>query len=414
MQLKTILNRIEKHSSFVYGDPMFEGDELLVPIQPRANGRAVCSGCNKRCGTYDTAREPRRFQFVPLWGIVVFFLYAMRRVNCPDCGVKIESIPWSDGKRPVTTSFAWFLARWAKRMSWKEVSDAFQTSWECVFRSVETAVEWGRQHMDLSGIKSIGVDEILWRRGHRYLTVVYQIDNACKRLLWAGEDRKLKTLLRFFKWFGRERAGLLEFVCSDMWKPYLRVLAKKANSAIHVLDRFHIMSMLNKAIDEVRAKEARRMKAEGYEPILKKSRWCLLKRPENLTEKQEAKLSDLVRYNLASVRAYLLKEDFQAFWQYVSPAWAGKFIDHWTTRVMRSRIEPMKKIAKTLRRHRELILNWFHAKGMISSGTVEGLNTNAKLTMRKARGYRTPEAAKIGLYHALGALPEPNHTHRFC
>lgn len=414
MQLKTILNRIEKHSSFVYGDPTFEDDDLVIPIRPRSNGRAVCSVCGRRCGTYDTALTPRRFQYIPLWGIVVFFLYAMRRVNCPNCGVRVESIPWADGKRPITTSFVWFLARWAKRMSWKEVSDAFQTSWECVFRSVETVVEWGRKHMDLSGIKSIGVDEILWRRGHRYLTVVYQIDTGCKRLLWVGEDRKLKTLLRFFKWFGKERSGLLQFVCSDMWKPYLRVLAKKAGGAIHVLDRFHIMSMLNKAIDVVRAKEARRMKAEGYEPILKNSRWCLLKRPENLTEKQEVKLSDLVRYNLASVRAYLLKEDFQAFWEYVSPAWAGKFIDRWTTRVMRSRIEPMKKVAKTLRRHRELILNWFHAKGMVSSGTVEGLNANAKLTMKKARGYRTAKAAKIGLYHALGELPEPNHTHRFC
>jgi len=414
MQLKTILNRVEKRSSFVYGNPTFEGDKLLIPIHPRANGRPVCSGCGHRGSIYDTAKEPRRFQFVPLWGIAVFFVYWMRRVDCRECGVKVETVPWGNGKSPITTSFAWFLAKWAKRLSWKEVANAFQTSWDSVFRAVEAAVEWGRNRMDLTGIHAIGVDEIFWRQPHRYLTVVYEIDRGRRRLLWVGEDRKIKTLLRFFKWFGKERSAKLRFICSDMWKQYLRVIAKKAGGAIHVLDRFHIVANMNKAIDEVRAKEARRMKAEGSVPILKKSRWCLLKRPENLTEKQETKLSELVRYNLATVRAYLLKEDFQALWTYVSPAWAGKFLDRWTTRALRSRIEPMKRVARSIRNHRPLILNWFRARGMISAGIVEGLNANAKLTIRKARGYRTSRVAKISLYHALGDLPEPKHTHRFC
>jgi transposase len=114
---------------------------------------------------------------------------------------------------------------------------------------------------------------------------------------------------------------------------------------------------VNKALDDVRAAEARRMKGDGYEPVLTKSRWCLLKRPENLTATQKVKLKDLVRYNLQSVRAYLLKEDFQQLWTYESTAWAAKFLDHWCGQVMRSRIEPLKTVAKTLRAHRELILN---------------------------------------------------------
>lgn len=178
---------------------------------------------------------------------------------------------------------------------------------------------------------------------------VTSADRDYRRLLWVGEDRTLKTLLRFSRRFGKDRPSRLQYISSDMWKPYLRVIAKKANSAIHVLDRFHITSMFNKAIDEIRAGEARQMKADGYEPIPK--------RPENLTEQQELKLADLLRYNLASMRAYLLEEGFQDFWTYVSPAWAGKFLDRWTTHVMRSRLEPMKKRARTLRRHRELILN---------------------------------------------------------
>ena len=147
--------------------------------------------------------------------------------------------------------------------------------------------------------------------------------------------------------------------------------------------------------------------------MLKKSRWCLLKRPENLTDSQRVKLSDVLRYNLQSVRAYLLKEDFQRLWEYDSPTWAGKFLDQWCREVMRSRIEPMKKFARTVRTHRELLLNYFRAKKAFSSGVVEGLNNKAKVTMRKAYGFRTFRITEISLYHALGKLPEPKLAHSF-
>ena len=121
----------------------------------------------------------------------------------------------------------------------------------------------------------------------------------------------------------------------------------------------------------------------------------------------------MLRYNLKSVRAYLLKEDFQQLWTYQSATWAGKFLDAWCTTALRSRIEPMKKIARMCRRHRELILNWFKAKGAISNGIVEGLNNKAKLCIRKSYGFRSPEILEMALLHALGKLPEPKLTHEF-
>lgn len=416
VQLKTILNSVERHKSFVYqearwADPQTR-TEIEIPIEPRANGRAICSGCGEQRAGYDRLPE-RRFEYVPLWQIAVFLVYAMRRVDCPQCGVKVERVPWCDGKNQLTTSYRWFLAAWAKRLSWKGVAEAFGTSWQNVFRSVKHAVSWGLAHRSLAGIESIGVDEVQWQRGHKYLTLVYQIDQGRKCLLWIGKGRTTKTFLRFFRMLGKERAGKLKFICSDMWKPYLKVIAKKAPNAINVLDRFHIMQKMNKAIDEVRAGEARQMKADGYEPVLKHSRWCLLKRRENLTEKQTVKLAELLQYNLKSVRAHLLREDFQQFWEYVSPAWAGKFLDQWCTRTMRSQLEPMKKVARTLRNHRELILNWFRAKGALSSGVVEGFNNKVKLTTRKSYGFRTYEAAEAALYHSLGELPEPEFPHKF-
>ena len=416
MQLKTILNRVQKFKSFVYGEIRWMENTVEPTIEaelfPRKNSRPICSGCGHRRAGYDTL-PARRFEFIPFWGIKVFFRYAPRRVNCPSCGVKVEKMPWSKGKQQLTQAYGWFLAGWARRLSWKEVAEAFHTSWDHVYNAVEMAVTWGRQHQDLSGITAIGVDEIQWQKGHRYLTLVYQIDENCRRLLWIGKERKAKTLLGFFRWFGRERTGRLEYVCSDMWKPYLKVIAKKAGHALHILDRFHIMMHMNKAIDKVRAEEARELKKDGYEPVLSKTRWLLLKRPENLTEKQEPKLADLLKYNLRTVRSYLLKEDFQSFWLYRSPYWAGKFLDKWCTRTMRSRIEPMKKVARMLRNHRPLLMNWFKAKGQFSSGTVEGFNNKAKLTTRKAYGFKTYNATEIALYHALGALPVPETTHKF-
>ena len=416
MQLKTILNQVQKFRSFVYGDARFvDGDRLTleVDVHPRANGRARCSGCGRHAPGYDRL-PPRRFEFVPLWQITVYLVYAMRRVDCDRCGVTVERVPWASGKHRVTDAYAWFLAGWAKRLSWLEVSRIFHTSWDTVYRSVAMAVAWGRAHQSLCGVRAIGVDEIAWQRGHHYLTLVYQLDEGSRRLLWIGKDRRIKTLLRFFRWFGKERSAKLTFVCSDMWHPYLKVIAKKASQAIHVLDRFHVMSKMNKAIDEVRAQEARSMARDGYEPVLKNARWTLAKRPENLTAKQELKLAELLQYNLRSVRAYLLKEDFQSFWGYVSPYWAGAFMDRWCTRTMRSQIEPMKKVAKMLRRHRPLLVNWFKAKGALSSAPVEGFNLKAKLTLRKSFGFRTYNAAETALYHTLGALPEPETTHRFC
>ena len=416
MQLKTILNHVEPYKSFVYkkacwSDPGTKRT-IEILIQPRTNGRAICTGCGQPAPGYDRLPE-RRFEFVPLWQIAVYFVYAMRRVQCPACGVKVEQVPWCDGKHQLTTTYRWFLAGWAKRLSWKGVAEAFGTTWQNVFRSVKHAVLWGLSQRDLEGIESIGVDEVQWQQGHKYLTLVYQIDAGSKRLLWIGRERTTKTFLQFFRMLGKERSGKLKFVCSDMWKPYLKVIAKKAGQAIHVLDRFHIMQKMNKAIDEVRAGEARQMQADGYEPVLKHSRWCLLKRLQHLTDKQTVKLSELLKYNLRSVRAYLLKEDFQRFWEYVSPGWAAKFLDQWCTRTMRSKIEPMKKVARTLRTHRELILNWFRAKGTISAGIVEGLNNKVKLTTRKSYGFRTYEAIETALYHNLGTLPEPEFTHRY-
>ncbi len=416
MQLKTILNAVEKHKSFVYGEARWCKNktirEIEFDVEPRKESRPICSGCNRKRPGYD--RLPaRRFEFVPLWAIPVFLVYALRRVNCPQCGIVVERVPWASGKNQQTNSYRVFLATWAKRMSWQEVASVFGTSWDSVFRAVRWVVEWGIAHQDLTRITSIGIDEIQYRRGHKYLTLVYQLDEGAKRLLHVARDRTEASLNGFFDLLSESTISGIQFACTDMLPAYLKVLQSRASQALNILDRFHIMKKFGEAIDKVRAEEARQMKQDGYEEVLKNSRWCLLKRKANLTKKQVVKLRELMKYNLRSVKAYLMREDFQRFWTYTSATWASKFLKEWCERANRSKIEPMQKMARTLLKHEPLLLNWFESQGL-SSGIVEGFNNKAKLTMRKAYGFKEYETIQIALYHQLGKLPEPKTTHKFC
>jgi transposase len=385
---------------------------IEVDVRPRRGSKPHCSCCGNTAPGYDVLAV-RRFEFIPVWGYAVMLLYAMRRVQCRQCGVKVEQVPWAMGKHTLTKAYMLYLAHWARKLSWKETALSFGTTWDQVCHAVEYVVQWGLEHRELGTLRAIGVDEIHIGQSHKFLTLVYQIEANCVRLLWVGRDRTMKSFEGFFTLIGQELAGKVEFVCSDMWRPYLEMIARHCPQALNILDRFHMVAKLNKALDEVRAGEARRMVREGYEPVLKKKRWCLLKRPENLTDKQRLSLRELLGYNLKSVRAYLLKEEFQLFWEYTSPAWAAKFLDAWCKRAMRSRIEPVKRFARTVRAHRELLLNYFKAKKQFSSGIIEGLNNKAKVTMRKAYGYRTFRIAELSLYHVLGRLPEPKLAHRF-
>lgn len=418
MRIQTLLNKVHPLKSFVYTDCRFEAHKdrpvLVATINPRKNGKAICSGCGKARRLYDR-RDERRFDFVPLWNIPVYFEYRMRRVDCPDCGVRVEQIPWAEGKSHTTKALQLFLAQWARKLSWKEVARSFGSSWDTVYRSVKMVVAYGLAHRNLGGIEAIGVDEIQYGKGHKYLTVVYQLDAGMRRLLFVGRERTKKTLLRIFHEFGKEHCAALKFVCSDMWKPYLKVIAKKAPQALNILDRFHIVSHLTKAVNQVRVDEVKKLKDEGYdEKVLRNTKYCFLKNPENLTSKQQTKLDDVLGYDLKSVRAYLLKESFQLFWDYDSPYWAEWYLEQWCTRAMRSRLEPIKKFVKTVRAHQPLIMNWFKAKKAYSSGIVEGMNRNVNLVTRKAFGFRSYEVLEIALFHTMGGLPEPESIHRFC
>ena len=225
MELITILNHCHRLRGFVYQHACFSADKksIEVAVRPRKGSAAVCSRCHLPAPGYDQLAE-RRFEFIPLWGFLVFLLYTMRRVDCRRCGVvAVEEVPWGDGKRTLTKVYMLFLARWARRLSWKETAEAFRTSWDKVFDAVEHVVTWGLEHRTIGQIDAIGVDEIQYSKGHKYLTLVYQIDLGVTRLLWVGKERTIESFQGFFTTMGEEITSKIVFICSDMWEPYLKV-----------------------------------------------------------------------------------------------------------------------------------------------------------------------------------------------
>lgn len=419
LEVKVILNRIQRFAGFVYASIRLRGSgpslRIEVKMEPHRGIRGKCATCLEACPGYDVLAE-RRWLFVPLWGIVVHFFYPPRRVECPAHGVRVEHIPWSQGKRRVTTAMMGFLARWARRLSWRETARTFQTSWESVYHSVDWFVAWGLAHRQLEAVHSLGIDEIHWGKGKgtdRFLTVIYQIDRHCRRLLWVGRRRTQATLRQGLAALGPTVLAGLRFVASDMWQPYLTVIAAQVGHALHVLDRFHITMHLNQAVDQVRRGERTRLGDTPSGARLKKMRWTLLRRGSRVRGRARIKLHSLLSSQLATARAWMLKNAFEHFWTYKSFVWGGAFLDYWTTRALRSRLEPMKRVARMLRSHEALILNWFKAKGEISTGPVEGFNNKIRVVTRRSYGFRTYKAMELALYHNLGRLPEPETSHCF-
>ena len=381
---------------------------LVVDLVPDGRYAPRCGRCQQRA-TYRDTRPVRRFRHVPMWGIPVELRYAPRRVSCAGCeGVYVESMPWVSGKQRMTRSLMVTLATWARSLPWQQVARLFRCSWGTVAAAVDEAVAYGLAHRDLEGLTHIGIDEISRKRGHVYVTNVYDLER--KRLIWSGEGRSRETLEAFFDFLGPEKTQALEGICCDMWQPYIDVIKAQAPQAILVFDKFHIVRHLTQAVDQVRRDEIRE-KGPAHKVLMYKTRFIWLKNPWNLTEHQAMRLGELEQINLKINRAYLLKELFRYFWDYRRAGWAKKYLKKWFWWATHSRLAPMREFAWMLRRHEEDILNYFRMP--IDNGTVEGLNNKAKLVIHKAYGFRTAKNYIRNLYHCLGDLPLPQTAHTF-
>ena len=391
-----------------------------VHLRPDPRRRRRCGCCQLPGPVHDTQPE-RTWSFVPLWNLAVDFHYAPRRVTCPTTGkATVEHMPWNVGKHRHTRAHMIFLARWAQLLSWKKTAALFATSWDTVHRCVRWVVEWGLAHRDLSGVTALGVDELHHGRGKKsanYVTVIYQLDAGARRLLWVGRKRTQATLRKGLATLEAAHRGFLKdlrVVCSDMWKPYLRVLAQKAGAALNVLDPFHVAKHLNAALDQIRRGEQARLRGAAARKAIKRGRFLVLRRGTRVRGKARQRLHAMLASLHQTARAWQLKESFRQFWRYKSPVWAGAFLDVWTEQALHSRLEPLARVARMLRRHDALLLNYFKAKKQFTNAVTEGLNHKARASLAGSYGHRSHEVLELVLYHRLANLPEPPSTHRFC
>ena len=381
---------------------------LLIKLDVHKRRRLPCGSCGKLSRVRDRLKS-RQWKHVPLWGIPVTLIYAPARIACTKCGkVLVEDIPWNQGKCRLSVGLIWLLASWCKLLAWDQVARLFGVHWNTVAAAVRQAVSYGLDHREMGSVLYIGIDELSRRKGHVYVTNVYDLKE--KRLLWSGEGRSRETLRHFFEENGESLNHGVKAICCDMWQPYIDVVKEHLPSAILVFDKFHIMQHLLKAVDQVRREEAQELKKTNPE-LLKRTRYIWLKNPENLTDKQRARLGYLEKLNLRCNRAYLLKETFREFWEYKHKGWAKRFLKKWFWWATHSRLQPMRDFAWMLRRHEEDILNYFTER--ISNGAVEGMNNKAKVVSHRCYGFRTAKTYITALYHCLGNLPEPELVHRF-
>lgn len=385
-----------------------EDGSIEVMLDIRMKRRLECS----RCGELGRVRDrltKRVWRHVPLWGIPVTLHYRPARVRCEKCqAIRVEAIPWSLGKSTMTKGLMDFLSQLARLLPYQRIAELFQVAWGTVAAAVRQAVAYGLAHRELGMVLYIGIDELSRRKGQVYVTNVYDLKEA--RLIWTGEGRSRETLKRFFAEYGEKLKGTIEGVCCDMWDPYVTEIKANLPEVTLVFDKFHIIKHLLAAVDQVRREEAAELKKTNPE-LLKRTRYLWLKNPENLTDKQRARLTNLVKLNLRCYRAYLLKESFREFWTYGTKGWARKFLKKWFWWATHSKLEPMRDFAWMLREHEEEILNYFDLR--IDNGAVEGMNNKAKVVSHRCYGFRTANTYMMALYHCLGKLPEPELVHRF-
>ena len=363
MQLKTIFNRVTDYKPFVVEHVVLIEHEsqptIEISMRARENGLPSCSGCGKRCSRYDTQPTARRFDFIPLWMIPVMLVYTMRRVNCPTCGVKVEQVPWSKGKSPLTTEYQWFLAGWARRMSWKEVAGCFQVSWDHVYNSVKHAVSVGiiapRPGWRWSRLASMKCNGNGATSIRRWSTKSIRVANAC---CGSVQTERPKRCFASFVFWASSEVSKLQFVCSDMWQAYLKVIAKKVPQAIACAG-----SISRDAEDEQSnrqstcRRDAKQMREDGYEPLLDGKSLATAE----ATREFERKANDeATRFTTVQLEECAQPPDERGLSAILGPTLIrlgqASFLVLWCTRAMRSKIEPMKKMAKTLRSKRELLV----------------------------------------------------------
>ena len=388
---KTVIESVEVEESAADLDGC--GDVLIVVHARPAKGRRQrCGICRRRCAKYDNGEGRRRWRALDLGTLQAVIEADAPRVACPEHGVTVAAVPWARHGAGHTLPFddqvAWLATHCSKtaitqlmRIGWRTVGAICTRVWADVEERVDL----------LAGLRRIGIDEISYKRHHKYLTIV--VDHDTGRLVWAAPGRDAATVRSFFDLLGAERSAKITHVTADAAEWISTAVAERCPNAVRVMDPFHVVQWATEALDEVRravwnAERGGKGRSTAASKSLKKARWALWKRPEDLTAGQRAQLAFIAKAHPVLHRAYLLKEGLRTALK--QGANITEALWDWVQWARRCRLEPFVKLQRSIIKHRDAITA--AAEHHLSNGLVESMNTKIRLITRMAFGFKDPDA----------------------
>ena len=379
---KTVVERVEFDE---------DAETLVAHVRPRARARGRCGLCRRRCPGYDRGEGRRRWRALDLGTFRAFVEADAPRVSCPEHGVVVAHVPWARHDAGHTLAFDATAAWLATRTSKSTLEQLLRIAWRTVGAIVDRVVADGVAARDpLAGLRRIGIDEISYKKGHRYITIV--VDHDSGRLVWAAPGRDRKTLAAFFAALGPDRCAAITHVSADAAQWIADEVADKCPTAVRCADPFHIVAWATDALDAVRRETwnaARKVGMSVHARDLKGARYALWKNPEDLTDRQQNKLAWVARVNHRLYRAYLLKEQLRQV--FALKGEAGKaLLDRWLSWARRCRIPAFVDLAARIVKHRDSIDASLEHR--LSNGLVESTNTKVRLLTRMAFGFKSPDA----------------------
>jgi transposase len=412
----------------VVEDIEFDEDEqlLVAQVRPRKRARGRCGRCGRRSPGYDAGEGRRRWRALDLGTVQVMLEAAAPRVNCPDHGPTVAAVPWARHAAGHTYAFDDQVAWLAVACSKSAVTQLMRVAWRTVGAIVKRVCDDVDASVDrYAGLRRIGIDEVSYKKRHKYLTVV--VDHDSRRLVWAAPGQDAATLRRFFDALGPERAQALTHVSCDGASWITKVLAERCPRAEQCADPFHVVAWATEALDEVRRaawNDARRKPggtvteshigrerriSQGEARTLARSRWARWKNPEDLTDNQRLKLEWIAKTDPRLHRAYLLKEGLRHVFKLAGQA-AKEALDRWISWARRCQIPQFVELQRRITRHRRMIdASLDHG---LSNGLIEATNTKIRLITRVAFGFKDPHALIALIMLSLGgyrpALPGRN------
>ena len=378
------------------------GKTLYLWVKPYRNG-CLCPHCKRRGRIKCTTIKPRVWQDIPICGCSVFFWYCPREILCPTHGRVQEDIPWADIYTRVTYRFEYAMLIYCQIMTQKAAAKILHIPKSTLSDLLHHCITRIRHGHKVRGLKAIGVDEISYCKGHKYATVVYDLDRAC--VVWVGKGKGRRTIDEFFnEMLSYDQKGKIKWATCDMSETYIGAIEDHCPNATLVLDRFHIAKAVNEAVDEVR-KEQWRKASVGERKAFKGLRWLLFKHSSNRSKKDSRILNALHKGNRHIHRAWVLKDEFEQFWNYRAPWAAERFLKRWMTTALKSRLEHIRKFVGTLKRHKTRILPFIGSR--LTNAIAEGLNRIIKIVKNRASGFRNLEAFIDMIFLTVGDLDIP-------